>query len=180
MANGLSSNSDFKTRFYKNTMPKIYGIGASIVIAGAMFKLLNWPGGAFMLGLGLTTEAIIFFLSAFEPKEQEVDWTRVYPELVEGQVQNISTRSRTSQQGPIGEKLDELFAHAKIDGALVERLGQGMEHLSKAVINMSDSINQLQATSKETEKFQTELVQLSQKIASLNNVYGNMLAALKN
>jgi len=56
MVSSLPRNNDFKTKFYKDIMPKVYGIGASIVIAGAMFKLLNWPGGAFMLGLGLTTD----------------------------------------------------------------------------------------------------------------------------
>jgi gliding motility-associated protein GldL len=82
MSSGLNSkNNNRADRFFKVVMPKVYGIGAAVVIAGAMFKLLNWPGGALMLGLGLTTEAIIFILSAFEPQHEEVDWTRVYPEL---------------------------------------------------------------------------------------------------
>src|SRR5690606_7708766 len=74
-------NKSFSNKFYSDIMPKIYGIGASIVILGAMFKILDWTGGNLMIGVGLTTEAIIFFLSAFEPKSREVDWTKVYPEL---------------------------------------------------------------------------------------------------
>jgi len=62
----------FKENFYNNIMPKIYGIGAAVVILGAMFKILDWQGANIMIGVGLTTEAIIFFLSAFEPAHKEI------------------------------------------------------------------------------------------------------------
>jgi len=175
----VSNNNNFKTNFYKNVMPKIYGIGASVVIAGAMFKLLNWPGGALMLGVGLTTEAIIFFLSAFGPQDKELDWTKAYPELLEG-YEGGASKARSNTGGPVGEKLDEMFAQAKIDNALVERLGQDMHRLSDSVAHITESMVKLQAASSETEKVKTELGQLSEKLASLNNIYGNMLTALKN
>lgn len=174
-----SNSNNFTTNFYKNVMPKIYGIGASVVIAGAMFKLLNWPGGALMLGVGLTTEAIIFFLSAFEPQDKELDWTKAYPELLEGYQGGIA-KSRSNTGGPVGEKLDEMFAQAKIDNALVEKLGQDMHRLSDSVTHITESMVKLQAASNETEKIKTELTQLSDKLASLNNIYGNMLTVLKN
>jgi len=50
----------FQELLFKTIMPKVYGIGAAIVIIGAMFKILHLPGAAFMLGVGLSTEAIIF------------------------------------------------------------------------------------------------------------------------
>ena len=71
----------FVELFYSAIMPKIYGIGASIVILGALFKINHYPGADLMLVIGLTTEAIIFFFSAFEPKHKEPDWAKVYPEL---------------------------------------------------------------------------------------------------
>src|SRR5690606_27516859 len=77
----MAAEGSFKNKFYFTIMPKIYGVGASVVILGAMFKILDWTGANLMIGVGLTTEAIIFFLSAFEPRNQEVDWSRVYPEL---------------------------------------------------------------------------------------------------
>lgn len=66
---------------WKNFIAKLYGLGASVVIIGALFKIQHWPLAGFMLTLGLCTEAIIFFFSAFEPLHEEVDWTLVYPEL---------------------------------------------------------------------------------------------------
>ena len=68
---------------YKTIMPKVYGIGAAVVIVGALFKILHWPGANQMLTVGLLVEAAIFFLSAFEPHEKEMDWSKVYPELAE-------------------------------------------------------------------------------------------------
>mmetsp|Transcript_10277 Transcript_10277/g.23741 ORF Transcript_10277/g.23741 Transcript_10277/m.23741 type:complete len:251 (+) Transcript_10277:1414-2166(+) len=249
-------------------MPKIYGIGASIVITGAMFKLLNWPGGVWMLGLGLTTEAIIFFLGSFEPEEKGLDWTKVYPELLDTHDASASPVS-TRPLHPVRKKLDDLFAQAQIDGALIERLGQGMQRLSDTAANLASvpdltevtqkyltniekativlgnigevqegtlsamnrlvhisqsmqdyhsqvrgitetlralntvykqevqeadvrsktthevyhriagSIKKLQSASEEAERFETALAQLSEKLASLNSIYGNMLLALK-
>ena len=66
---------------WKAFMAKLYGIGASIVIVGALFKIQHWPYATVMLTVGLLTEAIIFFFSAFEPLHEEVDWSLVYPEL---------------------------------------------------------------------------------------------------
>ncbi len=61
----MSKKGGFVELLFSTIMPKIYGIGAAIVIVGAMFKILHLPGSGPMLGIGLTVEAVIFFLSAF-------------------------------------------------------------------------------------------------------------------
>jgi gliding motility-associated protein GldL len=66
---------------WKNFIAKLYGLGASVVIIGALFKIQHWPLAGTMLTIGLLTEALIFFFSAFEPLHEEVDWSLVYPEL---------------------------------------------------------------------------------------------------
>jgi gliding motility-associated protein GldL len=66
---------------WKNFIAKLYGLGASVVIIGALFKIQHWPLAGTMLTIGLLTEAVIFFFSAFEPLHEEVDWSLVYPEL---------------------------------------------------------------------------------------------------
>ena len=70
-----------QSRGFKNFMAKLYGIGASIVILGALFKITHIPYADEMLFVGLITEAVIFFFSAFEPPHVEPDWSIVYPEL---------------------------------------------------------------------------------------------------
>ena len=69
------------TRRYRQFMAKVYGLGASVVLIGALFKINHYPGADIMLIIGLGTESIIFFFSAFEPPFVEPDWSMVYPEL---------------------------------------------------------------------------------------------------
>jgi len=66
---------------YKNIMAKVYGIGAAIVIIGALFKIIHLKFANELLIVGLLTEAGIFFLSAFEKPHADYDWSLVYPEL---------------------------------------------------------------------------------------------------
>ena len=79
-----------QTRTYKKTMNFVYGMGAAIVIIGALFKIqhfnLNVFGlfeisGGLMLTIGLIVEAIVFAISAFDTPEDDLDWSKVYPEL---------------------------------------------------------------------------------------------------
>ncbi|MBO7599190.1 MAG: gliding motility protein GldL [Bacteroidales bacterium] len=67
---------------WKKFIAKLYGIGASIVIVGALFKIQHYPGASAMLMIGLLTEAVIFAFSAFDPLPVEYHWQNVYPELL--------------------------------------------------------------------------------------------------
>ena len=74
-----------------------YGMGASVVIIGALFKITHMEWGPFngnnMLTIGLVVEAIIFAISAFEPVDDELDWSRVYPELKGGEPRPMQVAS---------------------------------------------------------------------------------------
>lgn len=65
----------------KKIMNMVYGLGAAIVILGALFKIMHWPAANEMLIIGLVTEALVFTISAFEKVDADLDWTLVYPEL---------------------------------------------------------------------------------------------------
>ena len=108
---------------WKNLMAKMYGIGASVVIIGALFKIQHWPGAGPMLVLGLGTEAIIFFFSAFEKPHEEPDWSLVYPELA------TPADGSKPKKGTITGQLDDMLAEANIEPALLDRLSDGMRHL---------------------------------------------------
>lgn len=70
-----------KSRGAKRVTNMVYGLGASVVILGALFKIMHWPGGNEMLIAGLIVEALVFAYSAFEPIDDDLDWSLVYPEL---------------------------------------------------------------------------------------------------
>ena len=76
---------DVNGKRFKNFMTKLYGLGAAVVIMGALFKILHLPFADLMLIIGLTTEAVIFAISAFEAPVKEYDWSLVYPEFEGGE-----------------------------------------------------------------------------------------------
>ena len=130
---------------WKNLMSKLYGIGAAVVILGALFKIQHWPGAGPMLTAGLVTEAVIFFFSAFEPLHEEYDWSLVYPELAlghDGNDDDITSLTNMNRGVTITQQLDGMLEDAKIDGALIESLGEGMRNLSETankIGNMTDA-----------------------------------------
>lgn len=134
---------------WKNFIAKLYGLGASVVIVGALFKIQHWPLAGTMLTVGLLTEAVIFFFSAFEPLHEEIDWTLVYPELAgipEEGVDELPSHS-AKHRGSVGAgggggslalaKFDEMLEKAEITPELFQKLGVGMKKLGDATSNIS-------------------------------------------
>ena len=121
---------------FKNFMAKLYGWGASIVILGALFKLMNWPGAGAMLTIGLGTEAIIFFFSAFEKPQEEPDWSLVYPELAYMKDPNDTSSKKTPTQ-----ELDNMLEKANVDQALITRLGDNLRSFNETVEGVNKSMD---------------------------------------
>ncbi len=117
-----------KSRKYKRVMSFVYGWGATVVLIGALFKINHYEGADEMLIIGLGTEALIFFLSAFEPPFIEPDWSLVYPELA-GMYGSVKDKELSKSKSP-AERLNEMLEKAQIDQKAIDRLGQGMEKLS--------------------------------------------------
>src|SRR5690625_6712057 len=88
-------------RLPKRLFNMAYGLGASIVILGALFKILHWSVGPIsgdtLLAFGLITEATIFALSAFEPVSEDLDWSLVYPELADGEASSSRKKSEKKE-----------------------------------------------------------------------------------
>jgi len=135
---------------WKSFMAKLYGLGASVVIVGALFKIQHWPGAGTMLAIGLFTESVIFFFSAFEPLHEEVDWSLVYPELAgipdeePGAVGSHGGRYHGAVGGGGGgggsvalAKFDEMLEKAEITPELFQKLGVGMTKLSETTSNIN-------------------------------------------
>jgi len=166
----------FNDLLYKTIMPKIYGIGASVVILGAMFKILHLPGAGAMLGVGLTTEAIIFFLSAFEPPHHDPDWSKVYPELAEDYEGTAPASRRIGKSGDqMSQKLDKMLEQAKIGPELVESLGRGMSRLSDNVSKM----NTMGDVGSITKDYANSLKQSTGVMNEVNKSYDTTLKAMQ-
>ena len=130
-----------QTRAYKKTMNFVYGMGAAVVIIGALFKIQHFSfgflTGGLMLSIGLGVEAIIFAISAFDTPEDELDWARVYPELSEEGLFAEEGRKNLGADGMLSQKLDNLLQEAKIDVSLMESLGTSMQNFHSAAEGLS-------------------------------------------
>ena len=148
-----------EAKWYKAMMPKLYGWGAALVIIGALFKIEHLPGASLMLILGLSTEAIIFFFSAFEKPATEVDWSLVYPEIAH--MQDPNSVKRPAQQ------LDDALAKAKIDNELIESLNEGLRSFGDSARQLNETITAASGISEYNSQIQEGVKNMN----ALNSLY---------
>jgi gliding motility-associated protein GldL len=152
----------------KKVMGFLYGMGAAVVIVGALFKLMHWPGAGPMLVIGLLTEAAIFALSAFEPVEHELDWSLVYPELAGGEAKAKDKKENPADaQGLLSQKLDSMLKEAKIDGELMASLGNSIKNFEGAAKSISPTVDAMAGQKKYAEEMSTAASQME----ALNGLY---------
>jgi gliding motility-associated protein GldL len=159
---------------FKNGMAKLYGWGASIVILGAMFKLMDWPGAGSMLVAGLSIEAIIFFFSAFEKPHEEPDWSLVYPEL--GYMKDPTNNPSSTSAGTPVQELDSMLEKANVDQALIMRLGDNLRSFNETVEGVSKSLDAVSATG----EYSDQMREASRKLAEMNTYYDLQLKTMQN
>ncbi|MFM2230899.1 MAG: gliding motility protein GldL [Bacteroidota bacterium] len=151
-----------------------YGMGAAVVIVGALFKLMHWPGASLMLIVGLSTEALIFGLSAFDAPEKELDWSLVYPELAGGQAKAREKKENPAEaQGMLSQKLDNLLKEAKIDGELMASLGNSIKNFEGAAKAISPTVDSVAST----KKYAEEMTKAATQLETLNSLYQVQLQA---
>jgi gliding motility-associated protein GldL len=158
---------------WKNFMAKLYGIGAAVVILGALFKIQHWPAASFFLIVGLSTEAIIFFFSAFEPPHEDPDWSLVYPELATGE-QAEGDEFRKEDQRSITEQLDDMLESAKIEPELIASLGDGMRSLS----DQAKQMGEITGAAAATNEYATSLKGASTRVSELSESYAKASESL--
>ena len=158
-----------QSRSSKKLFNMAYGLGASIVILGALFKILHWElgplNGGLLLAIGLITEAIIFAISAFEPVEDDLDWSLVYPELAGGMTKD--KKQPEDAQGLLSKKLDEMLKGAKIDSELMNSLSDSIRNFEGAAKGMTPTAEAMSST----KKYSEEMALAAAQMESLNSLY---------
>jgi len=153
----------------KRVMNFTYGMGAAVVIVGALFKIQHWPGASALLITGLLTEAFIFALSAFEAPDVELDWSLVYPELAGGQAKEKSKKVEEPKdaQGLLSQKLDSMLKEAKIDGELMASLGNSIKNFEGAAKSISPTVDAMAGQ----KKYAEEMTKAAAQMETLNSLY---------
>ncbi len=149
-----------------------YGLGASIVILGALFKILHWElgplNGGILLAVGLITEAIIFAISAFEPVDDDLDWSLVYPELAGGAGSSKKAMKEPEDaKGILSKKLDEMLKDARIDSELMTSLSDSIRSFEGAAKGMAPTADAMNST----KKYSEEMALAAAQMESLNSLY---------
>jgi len=202
-------NNVVRSNAYKQFMSKLYGWGASIVILGALFKITHIKGADLFLFVGLITESIIFFFSAFEPLHIEYDWSLVYPELA-GMDEEKKNKKDKMTGKTVTQQLDMMLEEAKIGPALIQSLADGMRNLGDNALKLSGVADAAAATdgyvanlnnaarsvgdlskaytkvaqeleqdARVSEEFNTSLKNAAEKATGLSNIYNQTAESLK-
>lgn len=189
-----------KTKSFKYFKNLIIGIGASIVLLGALFKLESWEYASEMLIVGLSTEAIIFFFLGVLGPEPDFYWNKLYPGL-----DDYNARIQPLTAGPnpnmpdvaplhgdvverqLGGMLTELQSMSKSLGALkalqeVDFSGtqEQIKSMSNFYTKMNEAMADMAKSAEDVRAYKDQLSSLNKNLGSLNTVYGNMLAAMAN
>ncbi len=154
----------------KKAMNFAYGMGAAVVILGALFKITHIEFGILtgnlMLTIGLVVEAAIFALSAFEPVDNELDWSLVYPELAGGDAKTKKEKPEDAQ-GLLSHKLDAMLKEARIDSELMSSLGNSIKNFESAAKGIAPTAESIASTKRYSEEMSTATAQME----SLNSMY---------
>lgn len=174
-------NRFFESQKWRTTIHKLYSFGASIVVLGALFKLEHMSIASTFLTVGLCTEAIIFFLSAFEPLPREVDWTLVFPELaglsddykssLTDSVRTLASQAQTGGQSNLlaGQAL------AALQPEMVKQLEKNIQQLNKTAEGLVDISSVAAATQRYSQSIETAAAS-AEKMAAMLQQAGDPFA----
>lgn len=194
----MGLQSFVKTPGFKYMKNLAIGVGAAVVLLGALFKLESWEGASLMLTIGLSVEAAIFLFLGIIGPEKDYYWEKLYPGLDKyaSKIAPLTAGEAGADAHPLdgevverqlGNMITELQSMSKSLGALkalqevdfsgtkdqLKTMNDFYQNMNQAMTNLSNSLD-------DTKAFKEQLGALNKNLGSLNNVYGNILGAMSN
>jgi hypothetical protein len=187
--------SFFKSPFFKYLKNLTIGLGASVVMIGALGKINSEPWGGPAITAGLLVEAFLFAMLGLLGPEKDYYWEKLYPGL-----DAYSSNLTPLTAGPVGKgpkaldaeaveknlggMLSELQSMSKSLGSLkalqevdFSKTGDQIKSMNNFYTQMTQAVESLSASVEDTKKYQAQMASLSKNLTSLNAVYGNILSA---
>lgn len=137
----------------RRTLNFCYSWGASVIIIGAMFKILHLPYANIIIGTAMTFEAFVFFIFAFERPTMEYNWEEVFPVL---KSKNPLDRPHTNQVNTVPTSANEPNRN---------------QFISKETSQTSTPFSPMEGMTEVTQDYMKQMEQLNHKIAELNTLY---------
>lgn len=162
----------------------VYSVGAAVVIIGALFKILHWPGASAVLMIGMFTEAFLFTIGVLDAPHPEFHWEQVFPQLVSLEsgceptlYEEVSKKEKPTLLGTNGPAAGGNGGGAGIPaGSLSDKeqasLSEGIQKLAKTAAQLNDLGNVATATAKLGEKMDAAGVAMEKFAASASNMSG--------
>jgi len=185
----------------------IIGLGAAVVLVGALFKIQSWPYASEMLTVGLITEACLFLMLGVLPPHKDYYWEQLYPGLdqagmdISDQIGGGGATSNPealieavngmktavtpleSQQTQMVTELQTMSKTMKsldiFAGLDFDNVGKLTKETGKFVSVLSNVIQNVADSAEDVNVYREELKKLNGNLTSMNNVYGGMLTAMK-
>ena len=176
-------NAMFGSSGFRNATHVIAGLGASVVIVGALFKIEHRPGASEMLTIGLITEAIIFALYALMPLEESGHESSggggsadaVAKQLEQAGIDQVLLEKLKNSMSNLADNASSLGAVSSAAGATdnyVKSLESASSGISKLADQYAASASAIAGIVADADgNFGVETQKLGQNIAALNNVY---------
>ncbi|MCH8331548.1 MAG: gliding motility protein GldL, partial [Bacteroidetes bacterium] len=117
----------FESEVGKQIKNMIIGLGASVVLVGALFKIMHWPGAGVMLTIGMLTEAFIFALQGMLPPHADYYWEKLYPNLNIAPSHDPDYIHEEGHSLPITQQLDKMLDEGGVSQNDIESLGEGLK-----------------------------------------------------
>ncbi|MFM7092534.1 MAG: gliding motility protein GldL [Bacteroidota bacterium] len=194
-----------KSKGFKYIKNLLIGVGAAVVLIGALFKIMSWAYADELLIVGMLTEAGLFFFLGVIGPEKDYYWEKLYPGLDDyaGVVNPITQAGQVAQQPPVSKEMVEKYLGSMIGElqvisgslsslkALQEVDFSGTKEQLRTMTNfytkINDAMMDLQDSTEETKAYKVKLAELNKNLGdlnrtytALNQVYGNMLSAMAN
>ena len=188
--------SFFKSKGFKYIKNLLIGVGAAVVLMGALFKLESWEGASQMLIIGLTVEAGIFLMLGLLGPEKDYYWEKLYPGLddyssniaplaageivnqpkgLNGEVMEAQLGGMLTELQGMSRNLSSLDALQKVD---FSGTSEQMKTMSNFYTKMNEAMADLGDSLEDTKVYKDQLVALNKNLGSLNSVYGGILSAI--
>ncbi len=163
---------------FKVTLDAIVSWGATVVIIGALFKIMHWPGGGIVISVGLLVEAALFFIMGFQPPHKDPKWEKVYPQLSDeytGELPDMNKAVKLNELEIKGGGGGGFLPDLKIDQDFATKVQQGLDNFSSKISAISNAAD----ASLVTNEFAGKVKEASAKVAHLGEAFDTASTGVK-
>lgn len=149
----------------------VYGVGAAVVILGAIAKFLDWKYADEIFIAGLATEVVVFVVSSFRFKNSRKDykWERVFPGILDENEGDFKTYDQVGMNNEIVKRNTD-YLESKL-GQMeenIDKLNNIFSQLTHSIESMNTSIKKLEDAN---NGYEGQMKELKKNLSSMNDFY---------